>query len=215
MDQSGVASKGLHFFVGHNQATDGLGEVDQQGGVANVILGDLGLVISELGKILSRVGSKDGETNDSVANHDSSVLDEHRIENTHEESLVEHIVDVSSQLVISFVDVFLFPVSSVVESDFFRVSQQLGVKSSVFSLKLLFNSSQSTERRGDESDNESREGVPREGDDGSLPAYQLSQFAREQNDIQDGFGHIQVHGSKRVSPLFGISGESLVRVHNS
>ena len=60
VDESGVTGQVLNLLVGHDQSTDSLGKIDQQRRVANVVLSDLGLVIAELGKVLGRVGAKDG-----------------------------------------------------------------------------------------------------------------------------------------------------------
>ena len=183
IDQSGVACQILHLLVRDNQSADGFCQIDQQRRVAHVVLSDLSLIVSKFGEIFLAIGSKDGETDDCVANHDSTVLDQHRVVNAHQESLLEDEADVRVKFVEAVIDVALFPVLSIVESDFFWMSEQIAVKSAILTLKTLLLGCQSTEWRRNEPDNETREGIPTECESWSLPAYQLRELSWKQDHI--------------------------------
>ena len=94
VDERGVAGQVLHLLVGDDQAADGLRQVDEERGVAHVVLRDLSLVISEFSEVLARLRSEYGQADDGVANHHSSVLDKHAIIDAHQEPLLEHETDV-------------------------------------------------------------------------------------------------------------------------
>lgn len=77
MDECGVAGQILNLLVGDDQSTDSFSQVNQERRVSHVVLCDLSLIIAELGQVLFAVGAEDGQADDSVANHDCAVLDEH------------------------------------------------------------------------------------------------------------------------------------------
>ena len=90
------------------------------------------------------------------------------------------------------VDVFPFPLSTVVECDFFTVTKELCVQRSVFALELLLNSCQSTERRRYVLDEKTTKNVPAKSKTGSSPSYQLRQLSAEKNNIKYWFSCVQV-----------------------
>jgi ASC-1-like (ASCH) protein len=96
--QGSVAGKRLDLFVGDNEATDSFGQVNQEAGVADVVFCDLGLVTSCL-KVFSRARSKHRQSNYGVTAHDSAILDEHRIKNSHPELLLKHVANMFVQLI--------------------------------------------------------------------------------------------------------------------
>lgn len=83
VDQRGVTRQVLHLLVRDDEAANCLGQVNQERRVANVVLRDLSLIVSVFGEISCTVGTEDGQTDDSVANHDGTVFDEHRIVDAH------------------------------------------------------------------------------------------------------------------------------------
>ena len=93
VDERRVAGQVLHFLVGDNQAADSLRQVDEERGVAHVVLRDLSLVISEFSEVLTGLRAEDWETNDRVADHHSAILDKHAIIDAHQESLLEDEAD--------------------------------------------------------------------------------------------------------------------------
>lgn len=94
VDERGVTSQVLYLLVGDDEAADSLCEVDKQGRVAYIIFRDLSLIVSKFGEVLSRLGSEHGQANDCVADHDSSVLNQHGVIDAHQEALFENEADV-------------------------------------------------------------------------------------------------------------------------
>ena len=172
------------------------------------------MIISEFSQVLLAIGSKDGQTNDSVADHDGAILDQHGVVDAHQEALLEHEADVAVQLVEAGVDVALLPLVTIVEGYFFGMRQQVVVERSILSLKALFLGCQSAERWRNESDDEAREGVPREGEGGSLPSDQLRQLLGEQNHVQEGLDDVDVQCREAAGPLLCILSQPLVWVGN-
>ena len=93
VDERRVAGQVLHLLVGDNEAADSLRQVDEERGVAHVVLRDLSLVISEFSEVLTGLRAEDWETNDRVADHHSAILDKHAIIDAHQESLLEDEAD--------------------------------------------------------------------------------------------------------------------------
>ena len=77
MDQCRISCQVLHFLVGNNNSANGFSKVDQQGRVPHVVPCDLSLVIPVLREIFFALRAKDWQTDNSVANHDCTVLDKH------------------------------------------------------------------------------------------------------------------------------------------
>ena len=94
VDERGVAGQVLHFFVRDNETSDRLSQVDQERGVAYVVLCDLSLVIAEFGEVLTGLRAKNWKTNDCVADHHSAILNKHAVIDAHQESLFEDEADV-------------------------------------------------------------------------------------------------------------------------
>jgi hypothetical protein len=88
VDESGVACQILYLFVGDDQLSDGLGEVDEEGGVADVVLGECACVVAYLLGVLLRVRAEDRQTQHSVPHHECAVLDQHAVEHAHVQFLV-------------------------------------------------------------------------------------------------------------------------------
>ena len=119
VNERGVTSQVLHFLVRDNEATDGLGKVDQKGRVANVVLRDLSLIIAELGEVLTTLRSEHWQADDSITDHDSAVLDKHGVIDTHQEALFENEADVRVKFVEATIDVTALPDVSIVEGNLF------------------------------------------------------------------------------------------------
>ncbi len=86
------------------------------------------MIISELGKVLLAVGAEDGEADHSVAHHDGTVLHQHRVVDSHQESLLQNKADMRVEFIESVIDVAFLPVLTVVEGDFFGVGEEIAVK---------------------------------------------------------------------------------------
>jgi hypothetical protein len=99
---------------------------------------------------------------------------------------------VTVQFAETSVDVFPFPLSTVVECDFLTVTKKLCVQRSVFALKLLLDSCQSPKRRRYILDENSTKNVPAESKTGSSPSNQLRQLSAEKNNIEYWFSSVQV-----------------------
>ena len=85
------------------------------------------MIVAKFGKILLAVGAEDGKANHSVAHHDGAVLHQHRVVDTHQESLLENKADMRVKFIESVIDVAFLPVLSVVKGDFFGMSEQITV----------------------------------------------------------------------------------------
>ena len=212
MDQRRVASQVLHFLVGDNETADSLGEVDEERRVANVILRDLSLVVSELGEVGGTVGTEDGEADDGVTDHDGTVLYQHRVVDAHQEALLQHEADVLVQLFEALVNVGLLPFVAIVESNFLGVGEDFAVEGAVLALEALLLGSQSAEGRRDHLDDEARERVPRESQRRSFPADKLGELSREENCVEGGLDEVDVKSGKAGSPLLSILSEALVGI---
>lgn len=94
VNQRCVACEVLDLLVRDDKSADSLGKVDQKRRVSHIIFSDLSLIVSKLGEILFTLGSENGQANHSVADHDSAVLDKHRVIDTHQESLLQDKADV-------------------------------------------------------------------------------------------------------------------------
>lgn len=130
----------LDLLVGHDESSDGLGEVDEEGGVSNVITGDLGGIRLDRFQVLFLAGSEDGESENGVSGHGGSVLGQHTIENTHVQLKIEDELGVSHQLGEFLLHSGFFPFMSSIEGDFFSMSDESGMTSSIISLVELLNS---------------------------------------------------------------------------
>ena len=115
MDQSGITSQILDLLVGNNKSTNSLGQVDKKRGVADVILRDLSLVVAEFSQVLSRVRSKDRQTNYGIPNHNSAILHQHGVIYSHQESLFQHITHMRIQSLKTSINVAFFPLMALVE----------------------------------------------------------------------------------------------------
>lgn len=87
--QASVASQLLDFLIGDDDAPDGLSEIDEKGRVADVVSSDGGRVRPNPGEIVGRARPEYRKTNNSIANHDCAVLDQHRVEDSHVQFLVD------------------------------------------------------------------------------------------------------------------------------
>mmetsp|Transcript_21090 Transcript_21090/g.20247 ORF Transcript_21090/g.20247 Transcript_21090/m.20247 type:complete len:249 (-) Transcript_21090:612-1358(-) len=146
IDQTGIACQALDFFVRDHYPSDSLGKVDQQGRVPDIVLGDFGRVTAHTLQIPLFVGPEYGETKDGISNHDSAVLDQHGVVDSHEEPLEEHAINVHLQRPELRVDLSLLPVTPIVKCDFFRVVEEVCVLGSVVSFQLLLLGRQFPER---------------------------------------------------------------------
>jgi len=212
VDESSVSSKRLDFLVGDYESSNSLSKVDQQRRVTNIIFRDLSLVIAGLGEVFGTVGTKDGQSNDSVADHDGTVLDEHGVENSHQELLAQDVVHVRVKAIVSFLNVSLLPVGTVVERDFLRMAEKLSVQGAVLTLEFLLHGGKTAEGRRDHADDGTGEGVPGKGNDGALPADEFSKLATEQDNVKHRLGEVEVQAGETGGPLLGVSGETLVGV---
>jgi hypothetical protein len=192
VDERGVAGQVLHVFVGDDDSADGFGEVDEQGGVAHVVFGYLGWVASYFLQVLGTARSKNREPNDSVADHDSAILNEHGVVDAHEETTVEHFLHVLVQFVEFAIDVCLFPVTAVVKGNFFRMIKQIRVFRPILALQLLFNCSELAERRRHDFNNACTYEVPAEREARAFPSHQFCQFPAEQYYVKYWFCKIQI-----------------------
>ena len=111
------------------------------------------MIVTKLGKVLAALRTEDGEADDCVANHDGAILDQHRVVDAHQEALLQDKADMRVESIETVVDVSLFPFVSIVESDLFRVSQQVAMEGAILTFESLLLSGQSAESRGDQTDN--------------------------------------------------------------
>lgn len=190
VDECGVACQVLHVLVGDNDSADGFGQVDEEGRVTNVILGDLGRIIAYFLQVFGTARSKDGKPNDSVADHDSAILDEHGIVDAHEEPAIQHLLDVLVQLVELAVDVGFLPVAAVVKGDFLGVVEQVRVLRPVLAFQLLLDGSQLAEGRGNYLDDAGGDKVPAEGKAWAFPADEFCEFPAEQDYVKYWLGKV-------------------------
>ncbi len=89
VDQSSVASQGLDFLVRNDESTDSFGEIDEERRVSNVISGDGRWIRTNLLKIFFFSRSKNGKTEDGIANQESTILHKEVIETSDEKLLVD------------------------------------------------------------------------------------------------------------------------------
>jgi hypothetical protein len=81
------------------------------------------LVIAEFGEVLTTLWTKDRQSNDSVANHDSTIFNKHAIINAHQEALLQDEANVRVKLVEPTIDIAALPFVSIVEGYLLRVRQ--------------------------------------------------------------------------------------------
>lgn len=215
VDEGGVSRQILDLLVGDNKTADGLRQVNQKRRVANVILRDLSLIITELRKVLAALRTEDGQANDSVANHDGAILDQHRVIDAHQESLLQHKADMGVKPIETVVDVFSLPFVSIVEGDLLGMSEKIAVEGSVFTFESLFLGGKSTESRGDEADNESRETVPSESDGRAFPSDEFGELLGEEEHVKEWLDKVDVQARKTGGPLVSILGQTLIGVSNT
>ena len=112
-NEGGVPGEVLDLLIGHDESSDSLGEVDEQGGVADVVAGDLGGVGLDRLEVLLLSGAENGESEDRVPGHRSSVLREHAVEDSHVELEVEDELGVSHEIGEFFLHSAFFPLVSL------------------------------------------------------------------------------------------------------
>lgn len=83
------------------------------------------------------------------------------------------------------IDISTLPLRSVVEGDFFRVTEKLGVEVPVLTLKFLLLSSKDSESGRYNAHYEAGNDVVSEGHGGTLPSDNFSETSGEQDDIKD------------------------------
>jgi hypothetical protein len=157
-----------------------LGEVDEEGGVSDVISGDGRSFVSDFGEVCFSARAEDGHTEDGVAAHDGAVLDQEVVEDSHVQSLLDDGARVGDEVLERIGNSLLLPVVASVEGDFFRVVDKIVVASSVVTFEFyesiysrshtLFDGSELSEGRGDESHEDSAEEVPGVDDDRTFPS---------------------------------------------
>ena len=150
IDQRRIPSQVLHLLVRDDEAADGLGQVDEKGRVAHVVFRDLSLIVSEFSEVLSALRSENRQANDRVADHDSTVLNQHGVVDAHQEALLEHETDVRVQLIKAAIDVLSLPLMTIVEGDLLRVRQEVTMERPVLTLKSLLLSCKAAKCRGDQ-----------------------------------------------------------------
>ena len=96
IDKWSETCKLLNFFVWNDNSSNSFSEVDQKRWISDVISCDCASISSYFFDILFFVGSKNGKSQDGKSHHDSSILDKHRIKNTHKESFVHDSFTVSN-----------------------------------------------------------------------------------------------------------------------
>lgn len=153
------------------------------------------MVVTVLGQVFLAIRSEDWKADDSVANHDCTVLDEHGVVDAHEEALSENVVNVRVELSESTIDVLSLPLGTVIEGNLLGVLEERGLERSVFSLELLLHCGKSAERRGNDLDNNSREQVPGECQGGSFPSDEVSKLSTEQEHVKDWLGEVDIESS--------------------
>jgi hypothetical protein len=121
VNKGGVTSQRLDFFVGDDQSTDSLGEIDQEGGVSDVISGDSAGISSDLSQIFFSSFTEDWETENGVSDKDGTVLNEEVIEASHVKSSVNDGLGVGHEDLERVVDSLSFPFVTSVEGDFLGV----------------------------------------------------------------------------------------------
>lgn len=110
------------------------------------------------------------------------------------------------------VNVGFLPLLSIVECDFFRVSEELVMQVAVLTFQLLFNSSHSSEGRGDGLDDQTRKTVPSEDHGGAFPSDEFSQLFAEEDDIEYWLGQVHVKAREGSSPFLCVSCKALIGV---
>lgn len=192
MDKRCVTSEVLDILIRNYDSTNCLGKVDEKSGVSNVILSDdVGIVVDTL-EVCFFTRSENWKTADTVTNGDSSVLDKDCIEDTHHKSLVKNVFDVIQEFSEFIIDLSLFPVATVIESDLFRVVKKISLLSSVLTFDFLLDSGQFTESWSDDFDAHGGDEIPGNDSSWTSPPNKFGQFLGEKNNIQNGFSNIQV-----------------------
>jgi hypothetical protein len=90
------------------------------------------------------------------------------------------------------IDLSLFPVATVIESDLFRVVKKISLLSSVLTFDFLLNSGQFTKSWSDDFDAHGGDEIPGNDSSWTSPPNKFGQFLGEKNNIQNGFSDIQV-----------------------
>lgn len=81
------------------------------------------MVIAKFGEVLTALWTKDRQSNDSIANHNSAIFYKHAVINAHQEALLQDEANVRVQLVESTIDIAALPVVSIVEGNLFGVRE--------------------------------------------------------------------------------------------
>lgn len=84
IDESSETSQLLNFFVRNDHSSDSFSKVDQEGRVSDIISSDSTSISANLFDVLFFVGPENRKSQDSIAHHDCSILDEHRVKDSHE-----------------------------------------------------------------------------------------------------------------------------------
>lgn len=115
----------------------------------------------------------------------------------------------------ALLDVVFLPVRTIVEGNFFGVTDEFSVEVTVLTCEFLFNSSQASKRRRNVSDDNTREEIPENGHYGSLPADEFRKLFTEQVNVENRLCEIQVKVCQTCCPFLGVFRKTLVRVCNS
>ena len=215
VDQGCVACQRLHFLVRHYDSSNGLSQVDKEGRVPDVVFGDLRSVGADFLQVLLLVGAEHGKSQDSVSHHDGSVLDKHGVVDSHEESLQENSVNVLSEDRELVINLSFLPRASIIKSDFLGVIEQVRMFGSVVSLELLLLGGELSEGRGDEANDDSRHKVPSNGQSRSFPSNELRKLSREEEDVENWLGNVEIEVGETHCPLVQVLRQPLVRVLDS
>ena len=148
MNQGGIASQTLNFFVWDNETTNRLRQVNEEGRIADVVFSDLSWVAS-CSQVFSWVGAKDWQADNRVADHGGSILDQQGVENAHPKLEPQHMGDVLEQFAKAGVNLRSFPLVPLEKSYFFRVGEQFSLNCAIFAFQLLLACCQFTECRWD------------------------------------------------------------------
>lgn len=96
---------------------------------------------------------------------------------------MENVFDVIQKLSELIIDLSLFPVATVIESDLFRVVKKISLLSSVLTLNFLLHSGQFTKSWGNDFDAHGGDEIPGNNSSWTSPPNKLGQFLGEKNNI--------------------------------
>lgn len=113
------------------------------------------------------------------------------------------------------IDLFFFPITSVIKCNLFWMMEQISMLTSVLSLKLLLDGYEFSECWWNNFDQDSWEEVPKDCGSWSFPTEDLGQLIGEEYDIKNWLRDIKIKMSQRMCPKLNILSQSLIWVCNS